>query len=234
MTKGDMWLLTVDTALKGCNVALSLNGKVMQSVELDEGITHSSRVLKSVNAVMQAQGLSLNQLNGFGVTIGPGSFTGLRIGLSTVKGLALALNKPVAGLCVLQALAMQAGNPQQLDITVILDGAKQEVFMRRYKPAGPTLTTTGGYLNMGYAQAAQSLAPNTVITGNGVNLLLPFIDDNRLNDISISPKDTWKPTNATLSQMAHAIFAAGGAVNGGAVVPNYIRKSDAELNLGCP
>lgn len=225
-----MWLLTVDTALKGCNVALSQNGVVKHAVALDEGITHSSRVLKSIEHVMAAANMRLSDLDGLGVTTGPGSFTGLRIGLSTVKGLALALDKPVAGLCVLEALAHQAQNSEGQKIMAVLDGGKKEVFVRVYEVKNNVLSPLSGYLNLSYGEAGAAIEPDTALTGNGVSLIEPHINANVRGSVAISPAVAWQIANQTLASMAHEAFITGKTLNGGAVVPNYIRKSDAEIS----
>lgn len=227
-----MLLLTIDTALRNCNIVLSQNAKVLHELVWGDEVKHSSRVLEAVDVVLTGAGVTLNDLDGFGVTVGPGSFTGLRIGMSTVKGLALALNKPVAGICVLHTLARQAmACAAGLPITAMLDGSKNEVFVRRYAANNGELEPLTDYLNLDYQAAAKLLTAPVVLTGNGVPLVEPYLSDNSLNLVKITDAEIWAPLNQSLAEIAWGKFQTGETLNGGAVIPNYIRRSDAEINL---
>lgn len=226
-----MWILSVDTALRNGNIALAQNGEVMHECVLSDDMKHSSRVLEAVANLMQQAELVLAKLNGLAVTVGPGSFTGLRIGISTVKGMAFALNKPVAELCVLETLARQAHITPDTTVTAIVDGSKQEVFMRNYRLSGGVLAAVGNYVNLGYKEAAYAITAKTVLIGNGAYLIEPFLTLAQREFIKIVPSETWLLQNRTLAKMAWEKFSAGDVLDGGAVAPNYIRKSDAEINL---
>lgn len=226
-----MWILSIDTALRSGNIAVAQNGAVVCDVVLGDDMKHSSRVLETVDGLMQKAGLALAELDGLAVTVGPGSFTGLRIGMSTVKGLAFALSKPVAGLCVLETLARQAEITPDATITAMVDGSKQEVFTRSYRFADGVLKPVGGYANPGYQAAAKAIADKTVLIGNGAPLVEPLLTETQRDFVQIAPPETWLLRNETLAQMAWEKFNAGDVMDGGAVTPNYMRKSDAEINL---
>lgn len=226
-----MWILSIDTALRSGNIAVAQNGAVVCDVVLGDDMKHSSRVLEAVDGLMQKAGLALAELDGLAVTVGPGSFTGLRIGMSTVKGLAFALNKPVAGLCVLETLARQAEITPDATVTAVVDGSKQEVFTRSYRLADGVLTTAGGYANPKYLTAAEAITDKTVLVGNGAPLVEPLLTAAQREFVQIAPPETWLLQNATLAKMAWEKFKAGDVMDGGVVTPNYIRKSDAEINL---
>lgn len=226
-----MWILSIDTALRSGNIAVAQNGAVVYDTVLGDGMKHSSRVLEAVDGLMQKAGITLAELDGLAVTVGPGSFTGLRIGMSTVKGLAFALNKPVAGLCVLETLAQQAEINPDATVTSMVDGSKQEVFTRSYRLAHGVFAPVGGYANPGYQAAAEAITHKTVLIGNGVPLVESLLTTAQREFVQIAPPETWLLQNATLAKMAWEQFKAGDVLDGGAVTPNYIRKSDAEINL---
>lgn len=198
---------------------------------LGDDMRHSSRVLEAVASLMLKTGLALTELGGLAVTVGPGSFTGLRIGISTVKGLAFALNKPVAELCVLEALARQADCEPAATVTAMVDGSKQEVFTRGYRLSAGVPVPVGGYANSGYQAAAAALTAKTLLIGNGAPLIEPLLTAAQRAFVQIAPPTMWLLQNRVLAQMAWEKFKAGEIMTGGAVTPNYIRKSDAELAL---
>lgn len=226
-----MWILSIDTALHNGNIALAQNGAVAGELVLGDDMRHSSRVLEAVAALMRQTALALTELDGLAVTVGPGSFTGLRIGISTVKGLAFALNKPVAGLCVLEALARQADFEPSVIVTAMVDGSKQEVFTRSFRRLNGVLEPVSGYANSDYQAASAALRDETLVIGNGAPLIEPFLTETQRALVHIAPPSMWLLQNRILAQMAWEKFRSGDTVAGGAVIPNYIRKSDAELAL---
>lgn len=226
-----MWILSIDTALHNGNIALAQKGVVACELVLGDDMRHSSRVLEAVASLMHKTGLALTELDGLAVTVGPGSFTGLRIGISTVKGLAFALNKPVAGLCVLEALVRQADFEPFASVTAMVDGSKQEVFTRSYGLSKGVLEPVSGYANSNYQTAAAALRDKTLVIGNGAPLIEPFLTETQRALVHIAPPSMWLLQNRILAQMAWEKLRAGDIVAGGAIIPNYIRKSDAELAL---
>lgn len=101
-----MKLLTIDTSTSTCGVSLTIGERVVSEYLLNSEKTPASRLLRLIDMALSEAGLGITELDGIGVALGPGSFTGLRIGVATVKGLALAAKKPVAGFSSLAMLAM--------------------------------------------------------------------------------------------------------------------------------
>lgn len=90
-----MKILSVDTCSKICNINLIEDGKVLKYIEIEDDITHAKKLLKGIDDILKETNTKLKDIDFFGCIIGPGSFTGIRIGVSTIKGFALALNKKV-------------------------------------------------------------------------------------------------------------------------------------------
>jgi tRNA threonylcarbamoyladenosine biosynthesis protein TsaB len=105
-----MKILAVDTATKSCSVAIIDAGSLSAELTTQSDQTHSKHLMQRIDAVLGMADLSAVDLDGLAVTLGPGSFTGLRIGISTIKGLAYALGKPVVGISSLNALAWQCAD----------------------------------------------------------------------------------------------------------------------------
>src|SRR4030042_5849326 len=100
-----MKILGSDTSTSCGSIGLIDDDTVIAEYLLDVSVTHSERLLNSIDYVLKQGGCSLEELAGWAISLGPGSFTGLRIGVSTINGLAFATQKPVGGLPTLDVLA---------------------------------------------------------------------------------------------------------------------------------
>lgn len=131
-----MNLLAIDTATEGLSVALLIDGEVLEHFEV-AGREHSTRLPLLVPKLIAEAGISLRQLDGLVCGIGPGSFAGVRIGVSYVKGLALGLDRPVVGVTSLAMLAERAllRQPEAVALAAI-DARMDEVYFAAYRLAG--------------------------------------------------------------------------------------------------
>jgi len=123
-----MRLLAVDTTTSSGSVALLEDRRLVGEIAGESGTTHSARLLGAVDHLLRSEGLAIADIGAFAVAAGPGSFTGIRIGLSTVKALAFASGKPVVPVSSLRALALKlalAGAPL---VCPVLDAKKGEVY----------------------------------------------------------------------------------------------------------
>ena len=127
-----MLLLALDTALDACSVALydSAADRIVASQSEVIGKGHAERLMAMISAVMAEAKVGFPDLDRIGVTVGPGSFTGIRVGLATARGLALAAGKPVVGVSTLDAIARSA--PGDGPIMVVLDARRGEVYAGLY------------------------------------------------------------------------------------------------------
>lgn len=122
-----MNILMIDTSGPACGVAIAKEGRIICEMQLTSGKTHSQRVMPMVSSALDMCEMSVSDIDLFGVVVGPGSFTGVRIGVSTVKALAHAAGKPCIGVDALHALA---ANITEFDGVVcpILDARAQQVY----------------------------------------------------------------------------------------------------------
>src|SRR6185312_7675804 len=125
-----MIVLGLDTALAACSVAVTRDGEVLAAMSEPMLRGHQERLAPMVEAVMRAAALPFAALDRVGVTVGPGSFTGLRVGLAFAKGLGLALGKPCVGVGTLEALAASEPGPG-LTATVI-DARRGQVYLQAF------------------------------------------------------------------------------------------------------
>ena len=127
-----MKILAVDTATRSCSAAVIDGEALLAETTNTSNQTHSRHLLDTIDAVIEQAGLEITELDGFAVSNGPGSFTGLRIGIASIKGLAFSLGKPVVGVSSLDALAWQCAQSAYL-ICPLLDARKKEVYACRYR-----------------------------------------------------------------------------------------------------
>lgn len=130
-----MKILSVDTCSKICNINLIEDGKVLKYLEIEDDITHAKKLLKGINDILKETNTKLKDIDFFGCIIGPGSFTGIRIGVSTIKGFALALNKKVITATSMELLEENVRNQEQKDkkeenktIITVIDARNDEVY----------------------------------------------------------------------------------------------------------
>lgn len=126
-----MIVLAFDTSLARCSVALWRDGAIAAHRESEMARGHSEALMPMVSAVMADAGLEFSALSRIGVTVGPGSFTGIRIGLAAARGLALGSGAPAFGVTTLEAVAAEAaGEAGGRDIFAVLDTGRPEVFVQ--------------------------------------------------------------------------------------------------------
>ena len=123
--------MAVDTATRACSVALADRDGTIAELNYFHGQTHSKHLAALVAALLDMASMQIDDVDAFAVDAGPGTFTGLRIGLATIKGLADATRKPVVGVSSLDALADQAGFSARR-ICCMLDARRGEVYTARY------------------------------------------------------------------------------------------------------
>jgi len=138
----DNYILAIETATKHCSVGISKNGKLVSLIEQnDDNYTHAENIHPFIDKVLSEAEIKASQLSAVSVSKGPGSYTGLRIGVSAAKGLCFALNIPLIGIETLDvlALAIQQSHQAYLNDTSIIcpviDARRMEVFTRWYTNA---------------------------------------------------------------------------------------------------
>ena len=122
-----MRILSVDTSSAACSIVLSGDGKLEGEVNVESEETHSVRLLPGINALLRSCGCTIKDVDAFAIVCGPGSFTGVRIGLTTIKGLAESLGKPTIPVTAFEAWAEKF--PEQQGILVpVIDARRGEVY----------------------------------------------------------------------------------------------------------
>jgi len=225
-----MRILAVDTATTSCSVAIVDETSLLSEFTIDREETHSRHLMDMIKAVMTMAGLNFSNLDGFAVTRGPGSFTGLRIGISTIKGLAVASEKPVVGISSLETLAFQVSYSRDL-ICPILDARKGEVYFSRYRFLNGHLKKQTKERVAPPDKAVDDLNESCLFVGNGALLYKEMILEKMGEFASFAPMIQNTIRASTIAYLSMAKFENNDTDDIEKILPNYIRKSDAELNL---
>jgi tRNA threonylcarbamoyladenosine biosynthesis protein TsaB len=224
-----MHLMAIDTATPICGVAIVYHGSVEVAVRLDTGQTHTRTIMDTIRSSLRFCGVDLRQIDGFAVTQGPGSFTGLRIGISTVKGLAMAMGKPMIGVSTLEALASQAPAECEL-ICPMIDARRKEVYwalFRRQKGELETLITE----QVGPAEKAiERIDGACCFIGNGAVAYRSTLEPLAQNHCQWVSDDKSRMSPAAVARIGWRLFQSGQWVDPAHFAPVYLRKSDAEIN----
>jgi tRNA threonylcarbamoyladenosine biosynthesis protein TsaB len=228
-------LLAIDTATRSCSVGLLSGDRLLAEANRADGQTHSRHLMAMIDAVLAQSRAAVSDLTAIAVTIGPGSFTGLRIGLATAKGLAVAADVPMVGVNTLEALARQAADPGVERVCPLIDARKGEVYGGIFDAGRQEAPRARGRLFVcPPEQAAAKIEAPCLFIGDGAQLYRDRIRE-RLGPLArFAPEGDHSIRAATVGRMARQVLDAGGGCTPGRLVPQYIRRSDAELKLGPP
>jgi tRNA threonylcarbamoyladenosine biosynthesis protein TsaB len=216
-----MRLLAVETSSLAGGVALLDDERLIAEYLLDVSITHSERLMAAIDQVLRDAGWHPRALEALAVAVGPGSFTGLRIAVSTVKGLALALGLPIAAVPTLDAMA--AALPwAALPVCPVLDARKSEVYTCRYRWDGRAMRREWEYLALAPEALAARLTEPVIVIGDGAAAI-------RSPHARTAPPPRRLPSPACVGALGLERLRAGESVAATDLVPLYLRPSEAEL-----
>jgi len=225
-----MRILAVDTATTSCSVAILDQTSLMAEFTLDREETHSKHLMDMVNTALGMSGLNISDMDGFAVTRGPGSFTGLRIGISTIKGLAAASGRPIVGVSSLEALAYQVSFSPDL-ICPLLDARRGEVYYSRYRFINGQLERQIKERVTHPDKAVADLNEACLFVGNGALLHQKMLLEKLGNFASFAPVNQNTIRASTVAYLSMAKFESDDTDDIEKFQPHYIRKSDAELKI---
>jgi tRNA threonylcarbamoyladenosine biosynthesis protein TsaB len=238
-----MIILALETATRAGGWALVEDGTVVASGQGEASVSHDVRLPQPLIAMLADRGLTLDDVDALAVATGPGSFTGLRVGIATMQGLALATGKSIIPIPTLDAIAHDtAGAPEAATleyIAVWLDGQRREIFaalyaIRRQQDVdGVSGPPTAGLLMPPQVGAPALIAAEIAdligdahagFAGDGAERYRDAIDALGLRESRLFPVEPLAPSVARLAWLRRET-----AVSPHAVIPVYVRRPDAEL-----
>jgi tRNA threonylcarbamoyladenosine biosynthesis protein TsaB len=218
-------VLAVDTTTERGSVAVVAGGEVLGEVRLRSGMGHSKRLMPAIAFLLDGLGLAAAGVEGYAVTAGPGSFTGLRVGLACVQGLALASGRRCVGLCTLDVLAARIAGAAPT-LVAAMDAYRGEVYVCAYAGDG---TPRGEPVAALPRDAFSGLPPGTAFIGDGAARYRVEIE--AAVDSAVFPART-SFLAGTLGQLAEPVLAGGGGVAPAELRPLYLRGTGARTLAG--
>lgn len=224
-----MIILALDSALSSCSAAVIRDGKILSELFENRLRGQAERLIPMCQEVCAQAGLSFDDLGMITVTRGPGTFTGVRIGLAAAKGLALALGVPLIGVTTLEVVATNLAQDLGPDfagrIAVAHDARRSEVYLQLFDlkngtihpasvPEAVALTDVGTHIRDGVA----------IMVGTGIDLVKPLLPDDILEDLDF-PTGKAQPNAGRVGLIASERLATYDASD--RVVPLYLRAPDA-------
>ncbi len=227
-------ILAMDTATPCSAIALTTgtreDGRVLASLSLTGNVTHSRRLLKAIDYLLQEAEVDWPEIDGIAASLGPGSFTGLRIGLATAKGLAAAAGKALVGISSLDSLATKCSTSRL--ICAVVDARKKEVYTAFYRCNGNGFAErTSDIRVVAPENLAAAITEPTVMIGDGVLVYGDLFKKILGKTVVFAPAMLHEPSASSLGLLAGERFITGDRLDVAEAVPLYIRSSDAELSL---
>jgi tRNA threonylcarbamoyladenosine biosynthesis protein TsaB len=224
-----MKVLGIDTSTSCGSVGLIDDGEIISDYLLNIPVTHSERLLGAVEFVLREAHCPIENIDGWAISLGPGSFTGLRIGVSTVKGLAYATGKPVAGVSTLDVLASQIP-PTSYLICPILDARKKEVYTAFYRyQEGISLQRKSDYQAIRPEDLVKNIKEPTIFLGEGLKTYGDFLQKSLPSWAIFPPPSLSVPHGSIVAKLGSERLQKGEHLELSTFVPVYVRPSEAEM-----
>ncbi len=226
-----MRILGIDSSVPQGSVALLENNHIISETSLDTNSgNHSDGLLRMVDEVLSGAQYQLRDIDGFSVTAGPGSFTGLRVGVSLVKGFVLATEKPFKGIDTLEAVS-KCAQPTGHPICAILDARKKEVYCAFFRYEGNKLKRSTLDRAMPPEELCEMVSEPTVFIGSGLDSYGDYFS-RRLGSLFIDISNAIRHSvAASAALLAKPHLENHPCFDLGELNIKYVRKSEAELNF---
>jgi tRNA threonylcarbamoyladenosine biosynthesis protein TsaB len=224
-----MNLLAVDTSTTSCSVALFNDGRLLAEAIYTAGKTHSRHLMSIIDRLLDRCRCRPGDVDGVAVTRGPGTFTGLRIGISTVKGLAAATGAKVVGVDSLAALAWPL-TVVDGPVVAMIDARRGEIYHASFNGRNGTLLPTSPTAVSSPDAAARKLPAGALLIGSGA-VLYHDIFKQRCPSARIADASAHVIRAASVGMLAMERFDAQEVDDLDTLVPDYIRQSDAQIHM---
>ncbi len=223
-----MFILSVDTTTFSGSVALLDKEKLLAEVNIDSSLTHSERLLAVIDFILKTNRLRIQDMDGFALAAGPGSFTGIRIGLSTIKSFSFSSGKPVAAVSTLTALAWKLRHAQARLICPLLDAKKGEIFSGLFESKRSDLKEIIAQGAFAPDRFFSLLPAHRVIffIGNGVDVYKDKIFDYIKDKARFPHRSLFIAYEVGV--LGYELLRRKKGVSSGELEPIYFRKSQAE------
>lgn len=222
-----MTVLGIETATTVCAAAIGRNGNIVAEATLEEKYVHAEKLLTLIQDVLRRTDVAVGALDGIAVSIGPGSFTGLRIGLSVAKGLAYATGVPLVAVPTLEALAQRAFDGRAVGenewLLAALDARRDEVYSQLFCVADSRIIPVRDAQNMTVAALGDEIGDRpVVVTGDAAKKLGRLLAQRTM--MRFISHDLARCSAASVVQVGTKLLASGTKEDPVTLEPRYIKE----------
>ena len=225
-----MKILAIDSAAKQASLAVWENGRLLAQVYIDVGMTHSQTLMPAAENLLSAAKLQIEDIGLFAVSKGPGSFTGVRIGVAAAKGMAAALSKPCIGVSTLEAMAENLRLPFEFYGCAVMDARREQVYnaLFHYKNGGIIRLCEDRAVSVRELINELSALPSfpVILVGDGADLC--YNNRASLSEIYKAPPHLLYSCAAGVAAVAERLYSEDADFDPGELAPEYLRLSQAE------
>jgi tRNA threonylcarbamoyl adenosine modification protein YeaZ len=223
-----MKILAIDTTTKILCLGLYVDGRLYE-YNLEVGRNLSQLLVPTIGRVVEAAGIKISDIDYFACGLGPGSFTGMRIGLATIKGLSVIKNKPVVGISSLDLLAKNAPATKDLIVTA-LDARRELIYCCSYKNEKGLLKRKSDYALLNLNEFIKKFNVASVILGDALGLYTHKISTN-LKKSFLLDKDYWNLSAHNLMELALIKIKARQLSNPFTIKPIYLYPKECQIKI---
>lgn len=225
-----MKILALETSAKSVSAAVAENGVILCSTYQNTGLTHSRTLMPLVDGMLSAADLKIADMGLIAVAQGPGSFTGLRIGVSAAKGLAWTLEVPCCGVSTLLAMAQNLRHMEGCTVVCAMDARRSQVYNAVFRVEQGQLQRLCEDRAIGLAELAEELKADEsikIVVGDGTKLCHSYLTAQGI-ECRMAPAQLVMQNAAGVALAAEELAADGKTVSAHELVPVYLRLSQAE------
>lgn len=228
-------ILAIDTSATPVSCAIVRDARILASFFSHSGLTHSQTLMPMVKSAMSIAGIDANALDAIAVSVGPGSFTGVRIGVSAVKGLAFANNIPCVAVSTLESMADGLrGIPFEGVVCCVMDARCHQVYTARFaQHANGTqqrLSPDEAISIDTLKQELKHLNKSVIFVGDGSEMCYNLLKD-AIPDLHLAPLSVRYQSATGVALVAEAMYRRGETVPSDKLLPSYLRLPQAEREL---
>lgn len=227
-----MKILAFDSSAVSASVALVEDGKLLAESFLNVGLTHSATLMPMTQPLLQASNCKLEDVDALAVSAGPGSFTGLRIAVSCVKGIAAALNKKCVAVSTLEAMACNLPPIGEFTICAVMDARCKQFYNALFKVQNGEITRLcddRAIMVDKLGEELKNISGDIVLVGDGSPLAFSMLADN--NNVKLPPDNLRFQKASSVAVAAIKKYNNNETVSAAALMPSYLRLSQAEREL---
>lgn len=225
-----MKILAFDSTAKVASVAVTEGDRALLSYSIDNGLTQSELLLPMAESALKALRLDFSDIGAYAVTVGPGSFTGVRIGVSLVKGLAFSKGVPCVPISTLEALSENLRGTEGI-IAPVMDARRSQVYTAIFESDGNKITRLTEDMAIPIAELYERLkayGKKAYLVGDGYDITYKALSEMGLDTLAITPPLLRMQNAASVGRIAAIKLGQGEYTTDSSLSPIYLRMPQAE------